>query len=886
MGATVGLYRGHVTPIDRLVKMTVGRKEMLDDLLEKLRRNAGRKGGQHYFFIGPRGIGKTHFLSLLQHAVETEERLAGRYTVIRFPEENSRILSFADVLLEIAFSLGEAEEAADWRDLHRSLSVLEDDQEIIDKLAPRLKHNQRQTGRTLLLLMENMNTLLTEQIKKEQDLHRLRAFLMDTPSAILIGTAPAFFPGLTSVRSPLYEFFDIQVLEELSEELTIELIRRNLELDGREDLLEGFGRLEPKIKALHVMTGGNPRLLMMLYELIAHENILDVKTQFQKLLDLITPFYQDRLKELAPQERALLMTMALMRTAPRTPAAIAAKMRKSQQQTSSLLKRMTAAGYLTAAENRHDRRSRLYRIKEGFFDLWLAMSESRLQRKRLSYLVEFFEVYYRDPREREKKRSELWEEVGQDAKDPEGRSNAFEQLDYLSEVGEEQEHYFSKLELALHRLKGGDLGKAKDFLEELPEMASQRPTFAWMTEQALRWSEAKAGPDVRKWLDDMVTYWRTQRAGDLEKAVAIAKRLGIDLSGTALHLVRIEILSDALINTAVPAEQFELLIQIARSEKTDGRIASATSSLKKAIALCRKIGDRSGEGKTLNELGSVYYYRKDYANALKYVHQSLEINREIGDRSSEGMALNNIGSIHHILGNHTEALKYLHQSLSISCETGDRACEGAVLNNISQIYYFRGDHSEALKYLGQSLELFREKGDRSGEGTTLHNIGMIFHFRGDHSEALKYQNQSLELFREIGDRPNMAIALNSIALIYDDRGDSPRALEYFKQVIDILQIIGDQSELIYSLNYIALLSLQLGKFEECIECLGKAVRLSHKGKNANGLVSAGLLLGLLMRSSGNKRDGARLLKKTIKIGKMIEHPLTSQAEKLLKQIRT
>ena len=71
------------------------------------------------------------------------------------------------------------------------------------------------------------------------------------------------------------------------------------------------------------MTGGNPRLTMMLYELIVHENIMDVKLQFQKLLDQITPFYQDRLKDLAPQERALLETIALMRTEPSTPAAIA-----------------------------------------------------------------------------------------------------------------------------------------------------------------------------------------------------------------------------------------------------------------------------------------------------------------------------------------------------------------------------------------------------------------------------------------------------------------------------------------------------------------------------------------------------------------------------------
>jgi len=59
--------------------------------------------------------------------------------------------------------------------------------------------------------------------------------------------------------------------------------------------------------------------------LIADENVLEVKRQFEELLDRISPFYQDRIKDLPPQERAVLETMALIRTLPKTPALIAKK---------------------------------------------------------------------------------------------------------------------------------------------------------------------------------------------------------------------------------------------------------------------------------------------------------------------------------------------------------------------------------------------------------------------------------------------------------------------------------------------------------------------------------------------------------------------------------
>ena len=163
-----------------------------------------------------------------------------------------------------------------------------------------------------------------------------------------------------------------------------------MEWDNHDKLLKKFDQFKPRILAMHTLTGGNPRLIMMLYELIVQDNLAEIKTQFHQLLDRITPFYQDRLKELPPQERALLEVIALMRCQKRTPVNIAKKFRKPRHQTSVLLKRMTSAGYLSVSANPNDKRSRLYRIKEGFFDIWLAMNESRTQRKYLPYLVDFF----------------------------------------------------------------------------------------------------------------------------------------------------------------------------------------------------------------------------------------------------------------------------------------------------------------------------------------------------------------------------------------------------------------------------------------------------------------------------------------------------------------
>ncbi|MCX5829777.1 MAG: tetratricopeptide repeat protein [Deltaproteobacteria bacterium] len=792
MSTQVGIYRSNITPIDRLLTTTVGRKDMLTDLVEKLAGGAGKKGGQHYLFIGPRGIGKTHFLTLIQNAVANDKKLGESYTFIRFPEENNRILSFADFLLGVVEILAETLDDEMWRTLHRSLALNENDNEVVDTIEPRLKAYRKEAGKTLLMLIENLDALFTQQMKREQDIHRFRSFLMDSPCATLIGTSPVYFPALYSTKSPLYDFFDIQVLEDLAEEETVEMIRKNLAWEKRDDILSIFDSIIPKIQAIHIMTGGNPRLIMMLYELIAHDNIYDAKLQFQKLLDQISPFYQDRLKELAPQERALIETVALMRSEPRTPAAIAGKLRKSQQQTSSLLKRMTQAGYLTVADNPADKRSRLYRIKEGFFDLWLAMSESRVQHKKLPYLVNFFEVYYSDLRDRETKRRALWEKIEEEKKDDTQCKNSSEILAYLSDVGDADEKYQAKLELAIHNIKEGKADEAKSYLQETAPIMPERPTFVWMKQQAYRWADGELGLDVRKWLDELIEYWRRQRYGDLEKAAEIALRLSMDLSGSGLHGIRIELLQGILAHEGNGKAKTALLLQIAESQKMDGRLGDALASLERALQLCRESGNKGDEGATLNNISQVYHAQGNYETALTYLKQSLTIVQQIGNKAGEGATLNNISQVYHAQGNYETALAYLTQSLTIVRQSGDKWGEGRTLNNISQVYHAQGNYETALTYLKQSLTIVRQIGDKGSEGTTLNNISQIYYAQGDYETALTYLKQSLTIMQQIGDKQGEGATINNISQIYYAQADYETALTYLKQSLTIVRQIGDK----------------------------------------------------------------------------------------------
>ena len=257
--SNIGLYRSGVTSPERLRRTSVAREHLLDNAIESLRGSVGRKSKSHLLFIGPRGIGKTHLLSCIEDAVQSDDALGARVVVVRFPEESNRTLSFADFLIGMCGILKEVlEDEPLWTELFATVQTEEDDARVADTLLPAIREENRRRGRTLLVMLENLGEVLGRQIRDRNDVAALRTFLMADNGCLLVATAPLHFDGITDVRQPFYDFFDVQILENLSFDETVEVIRLNLECDGKTDILKTLENLRPRLQALYRDDGGEP----------------------------------------------------------------------------------------------------------------------------------------------------------------------------------------------------------------------------------------------------------------------------------------------------------------------------------------------------------------------------------------------------------------------------------------------------------------------------------------------------------------------------------------------------------------------------------------------------------------------------------------------------
>ena len=102
------------------------------------------------------------------------------------------------------------------------------------------------------------------------------------------------------------------------------------------------------------------------------------------------------------------------------------------------------------------------------------------------------------------------------------------------------------------------------------------------------------------------------------------------------------------------------------------------------------MGDRAGEGTTLNNIAVVYDNQGRYQEALETYEQALAILREVGDRAGEGTTLNNIAHVYDRQGRYQEALETFEQAAdvleSVRAAAGSEEARAAFIDQYTALY--------------------------------------------------------------------------------------------------------------------------------------------------------------------------------------------------------
>ena len=793
LNTNIGLYRSGVTSPERLRRTSVGRQHLLDNAIESLRNSLGRKSKHHMLFIGPRGIGKTHLLSCIEDAVRSDKALSARAVVVRFPEESNRTRSFADFLIGLCRILKDVfENEPIWSDLFTDVETEEDNDTVVDTLVPAIRQQNRRCNRTMLVMLENLGEIFARQIRSKDDIASLRKFLMADNGCLLLATAPMHFDGITDIRQPFYDFFDIQILDNLSFEESVEVIRLNLQWDERKDILDTFDDLRPRFQALYRMTGGNPRLTMMLYELIAHESVTGVQDQFHLLLDRISPFYQGRLNDLPPGQRALLECLAGMRDQEKTPAAIAARMRMSQQETSSLLKRLSDAHYLRSTQNPRDKRSHLYTIREGFFDIWLAMNHSRSTRKRLPFLLKFFNLFYPSIDAREEKRRLLRGKVVQD-----GNFDAEKALDYLSEIGDAKEKAIAKFSMARLYASRGVAEQVVNYILEAAPLAGD----------AVSQSIARiitSTPSARDYLsevEEMIACWEMHRSGELEEFAYRLTEMGKTLTLRTFSETKLSFLQDSLESMGDGKERIRQRLRIAAILKELARLEGSEDQLRPALAEATAIADAGLIAWASNDLAALLHDTQGIGEAEPILRRALDISEAAYGKQHQILSplLNKLAFLLHDANRNEEAETLLRRALEVDeVSFGNEHSNMAIVLNNLAIFLHRTNRIEEAESLLRRALAINESAFGAQHRTMapiLSNLARLHRDTNRMEEAEQLARRALEIDEAAfgTQHPIVAADLINLSILLHGTKREEDAKLLMKRMVNVLESLGLES---------------------------------------------------------------------------------------------
>ena len=374
---------------ETLEAILVQRHALAEHLVELIRASALTDNKHFQLLIGPRGIGKTHLVSLIYHRVAKMEDLRDKLLIAWLQEEEWGIASFLDLLRGIFRAIAKEHEPEYKAQLH-------DDVEKLYDLSPKQAEFKAAEllrdfvgKRVLLLIVENLEDVFSGLGDFGQK--QLRAYIQNYSFLTILATSQSLFDGVKHSKNPFYDFFDLHELNEFKLDDAVALLNHIANLEGNSDLASFIqsptGR--DRIKVVHYLSGGSPRVYIVFSAFLMTPESLDKLVEpFMEMLDSLTPYYQDRMKYLSNQQRKIVDFLC-DRGGAAPVKQIAKRCFIEQRTVSSQLKDLRDKGYVKTEEIG---RESWYELREPLMRFCLEVKKQRNQPIRL--IVDFIRVWY------------------------------------------------------------------------------------------------------------------------------------------------------------------------------------------------------------------------------------------------------------------------------------------------------------------------------------------------------------------------------------------------------------------------------------------------------------------------------------------------------------
>ena len=373
---------------DELVASFCVRTSEFESIVEVLRECTG-SANPHQIVIGPRGSGKTSLLLRVAAEVRRDASLSSGFFPVVFAEESYEVGTAGELWLECLSRLADqAPHREGGPDLHRTfedLRTIRDDRTLGERCLAALLDFSDREGKRLVLMVENLNMMFGDMADSREAGWRLRKTLQTEPRIILLASATSRFDEIDHPDHALYDLFRTLTLRPLDTSECAVLWNR----------VSGQHRPHKTIRSLKILTGGSPRLLVIVARFGAGRSFHELMAELLDLVDNHTEYFKGHLESLPAQERRVYLALADL-WKPALTKEIADRARIETSKCSAHLTRLVERGAVLVAGG--SARRKQYYLSERLYNIYYLLRRRRRPDHLIEALIRFMASYY-SPRE-------------------------------------------------------------------------------------------------------------------------------------------------------------------------------------------------------------------------------------------------------------------------------------------------------------------------------------------------------------------------------------------------------------------------------------------------------------------------------------------------------